>query len=256
MSSPSSPAPRLALVEEQKNLEKRTSALGKRFKLSSLRDKSSVVDEVAELKPDLVLVDYKFVSKEKMSSLVRRFKEVSPRTPVLLVVTRESTPSAATGWDVADLIVKPFTDFELSFRIDRCLEAARSAAVAVEAEVRDERPLTTDTTFRDPESGRLDARLLAEYMDVPLKKLAVALDENYKALHKSPAKATLQDKLSPLERILTLLSERFAERGKGRAWLNTPHPDLGGRTALAVILEGHISVVHEMLEAAALGLTS
>ncbi len=252
--------------------------LGKKhLRMSPVKDRESLVEAVASLLPALVLLDFAF--EKEMPSLVEALRRISPGSPVLIVVdkTKASHAGAAAhlaALGAADLLLKPFSAFELGYRVERCLHAghlARAAAVRMAAERGEldlsppklpqagasaSRPATAPIPLRDPETGRLDAKRIAEYIDVPLKQFAEAIGENYKALHKTPSKASLQEKLLPVERAISLLDERLRDRGRVRAWLNTPHPDLGDRTALGVILEGHALIVSDMLEAAAAGLPS
>src|SRR5437016_5782192 len=97
---------------------------------------------------------------------------------------------------------------------------------------------TTLPTLYDPESARLDAERIAEYMDVPLEKLARAIGRDCATLRKRPAAAAIQQDLLHIKLSLDVLAELFGDRKIIREWLRTPHPDLGGRTALSVILEG------------------
>ena len=72
-------------------------------------------------------------------------------------------------------------------------------------------------------------------------------------LHKSPASVSLQGRLIPSARSLTILSQLLGSKENVRAWMNSPHADLGGRTPIGVILEGKARAVSELLEAALAG---
>lgn len=247
----------------------------RQFRVAHAKDREGLIREVAESQPELVLVDYAF--DPDLQRLLQALKVASPGSPVLVTVDKAKAAQAfrEVDLDVSDLMLKPFTEPELAFRVDRCIRAARrarSAAVRYAAD-RGElvlappmmslaEPVSVPTAgpspseLRDPNNGRLDAKRVAEYLDVSLKQVAEALGENYKAIHKTPSKASLQPKLVPIERTVTILDERFGGRGRARAWLNTPHPALDGRTALDLILAGHAPVVSDMLEAAEAGLPS
>jgi DNA-binding response OmpR family regulator len=269
--------PTVVVAEASRTVQRQATAVlrSKHLRVSPVKDRESLVEAVATLLPALVLLDFTF--EKEMPSLVQALRRVSPGSPVLVVVDRTKASSAAAGLaalGAADLLLKPFTSFELGYRVERCLQAgsfARATAIRRAAErgeldfssamvppVRTDvsRPAPESSPLRDPETGRLDAKRVAEYLGVPLKQFAEAIGENYKALHKTPSRASLQVKLLPVERAIALLDERLRDRGRVRAWLNTPHPDLGGRTALSVILEGHATIVSDMLEAAAAGLVS
>ena len=110
--------------------------------------------------------------------------------------------------------------------------------------------------LHDPETGRLDASQFAEYLKIPLKQLTQALGKSYGAVHKTPSAPDLQPRLRSLKRSLEILEQVFPSRATVLAWLNNPHPDLGRRTPLEVILQGYPDAVEDMLEAALIGLPS
>jgi len=107
--------------------------------------------------------------------------------------------------------------------------------------------------LHDPESGRIDARRIADYLHIPLVQLAPTLGRKYTTLHKTPDALAVQPDLASIKRTLEILAQVFGSPGTVRAWLNSRHPDLGGRTALSVILEGHAPIVEQMLEDAVVG---
>jgi hypothetical protein len=110
--------------------------------------------------------------------------------------------------------------------------------------------------LHDPESGRLDARRIAEYLNVPLSQLAAALGKKYQTLYKSPAATGVQAGLIPIKVSLDVLVKVIGDRRTILAWLNSPHPDLGMQTPLHVILDGHAGAVEGMLMNAVWGIPS
>ena len=266
--------PTVVVAEANRATERQATAVLRRkhLQVSPVRDRESLIAAVASLLPALVLLDYAF--EKHVPELLETLREASPGSPVLMLVDESKAPRAAGvgGLGPADLLLKPYSAFELGYRVERCLAAGRLAtssalrAAAARGEIAFSpssvraasvpapRGAATTTALRDPKSGRLDAKRVAEYLGVPLKQVSAALGESYKALHKTPSKVAVQDKLAPVERVVSLLAERLRDRGRVRAWLNTPHPDLGERTALGVVLEGRASTVSDMLEAAAAGL--
>jgi hypothetical protein len=107
--------------------------------------------------------------------------------------------------------------------------------------------------LHDEATGRIDSQKVALYMGVPLKRLAEALQLNYKAVHRSPSAEAIQSPLKPVKRSLEILHEFFHKPETVRVWLNTPHPDLDGRTALEMILANNANAVLRILENAAAG---
>ncbi len=107
--------------------------------------------------------------------------------------------------------------------------------------------------LHDEATGRVDAQKVALYMGVPLARLAEALQLNYKAIHRNPSAETAQSLLKPVKRSLEILHEFFHKPETARVWLNTPHPDLDGHTALETILANNSNAVLRILENAAAG---
>lgn len=110
--------------------------------------------------------------------------------------------------------------------------------------------------LHNPDSGRLDARLIAVYLNVPLVRLAEATGKKYQSLYKTPDSPTVQETLFPIKHSLDILEKVIGDRPTILAWLNYPHPDLGSRTPLQVMLEGHADAVEGMLENAMAGIPS
>lgn len=107
--------------------------------------------------------------------------------------------------------------------------------------------------LHDKRTGRIDAQKLADYMGVPLKRLAEGLHLNYKAIHRNPSAEAFQSALKPVKRSMEILQEFFQKPETVRVWLNTSHPDLGGQTALELILADNANAVLRVLENAAAG---
>ena len=83
--------------------------------------------------------------------------------------------------------------------------------------------------------------------------MAEALQLNYKAIQRNPSAEAAQSPLKPVKRSLEILHEFFHKPETVRVWLNTPHPDLDGHTALELILANHPNAVLRILENAAAG---
>jgi hypothetical protein len=107
--------------------------------------------------------------------------------------------------------------------------------------------------LHDEASGRIDAEKLAVYLGVPLKRLAEGLQLNYKAVHRNPSAEAFQPALRPVKRSAEILHDFFHKPETVRVWLNTSHPDLGGQTALEMILTKRANAVLRILENAAAG---
>jgi len=107
--------------------------------------------------------------------------------------------------------------------------------------------------LHDEASGRVDAEKLALHLGVPLKRLSEGLQLNYKAVHRHPSAVAFQPALRPVKRCAEILHGFFPQAESARVWLNTPHPDLEGSTALDLILANRSDAVLRVLENAAAG---
>ncbi len=101
--------------------------------------------------------------------------------------------------------------------------------------------------LHDEKNGRIDAGKVADFIGIPLKRLADGLGLNYKAVHRNPSAEAFQPALTPVKRSLEILDAFFGPKETIRIWLNTPHPDLGGSTSLETILEGKAEAVWTLL---------
>jgi hypothetical protein len=106
---------------------------------------------------------------------------------------------------------------------------------------------------RDPTSGRLNGRNLAEVLDISLTDMAIKVcGVTKQALGQAPTSKGVQKKLQPLEEIVDALPWFEHNVGKLRAWLQRPNrdfPKIHGKTPspLDLILKGHGGIVARKL---------
>ncbi len=98
-------------------------------------------------------------------------------------------------------------------------------------------------------SGRLDAKLIAEALDVPLTRLAVPAAVSRQALSQMPDSPAAQAGLDPVARVLGVLGE-VLEPAEVLQWLNAPHKQLDGKPPLELVTNGEAEHVALMLERA------
>jgi hypothetical protein len=109
-------------------------------------------------------------------------------------------------------------------------------------------------TVHDPDSGRIDAKLVARFFGIPLRRLTGALGLAYGSVHKTPDAASLKPALQPLARIVEMLNELGGSRQDVKLWLNRPLPDLEGDSPLETILAGEAEAVETLLRNAREGI--
>lgn len=103
--------------------------------------------------------------------------------------------------------------------------------------------------FRDVQSGRLDARRIAEDMEMSVAALARASGVSQQALSSKTDSPAAQAGLLPIARLSSVLNELFLPEHK-RVWLQTPHPRFGNRSPIQTIEAGEAELVLLSIESA------
>jgi hypothetical protein len=102
----------------------------------------------------------------------------------------------------------------------------------------------------DPKTGFVDAVRFANVMGITLPEMAKIVNRTPRGLQKNPASVKLQEKLTRLMPIYIGLLDRFDRSDEYvRIWLRAPHPDLGNRTPLSCLEQGHVEVVESLVRA-------
>lgn len=107
--------------------------------------------------------------------------------------------------------------------------------------------------LHNPDSGRIDAKRVADFFGMSLAKMAKAVGRSPQSVHKTPDSVRLQRGLGVFLRIAAGLTALFGLEGDGRIWLNTPNPDLDNTRPLELIEKGRGEIIAELLEDALLG---
>jgi hypothetical protein len=92
--------------------------------------------------------------------------------------------------------------------------------------------------FHDQATGRLDSDAVARGLGISVSGLAKAVGLTPSALSKRPHARAAQDALREIEFAVAALRRLLGSDARVRAWLNAPHPDLGGDAPLALLTKG------------------
>ncbi|HEX7186144.1 MAG TPA: glycine zipper domain-containing protein [Thermoanaerobaculia bacterium] len=217
----------------------------------------------------------KHATRDAWQRIDRRLSQGTSESPALSVVYshEDYRPAYWYGWEAAQKHggrrwVDVESDLERGW--DRAKGSSRLPWREAESPVREAwnqavalqtrpkaAPLAVDLReLHDPETGRLDAARVADYLKLPLKQLSEALGRNYSTVHRTPTAPAIQETLRSIKRSLEILGEVLGDRASVLAWWNSPHPDLGRKTPMQVLLEGRAQVIEDMLEAALEGIPS
>ena len=201
---------------------------------------------------------------------IRSWQRRQPERPLLLAQADASQMASLSRF-----LEQPAVDFtraadadEITARLNRLLHQSRRPARRArnDAPRRIEDPSQAANAFapaapdrlgmyelHDPQSGRLDARRVADFYAIPLADVARALGGSLSRLHKTPASASAQAGLGVFERIGRALLCLAGSPENARVWLRAPDPQLEHQTPLTLIVEGRGQVVAEMLDDMLLG---
>ena len=202
-----------------------------------------------------MLLDVPLPSRSAVQLLARIRNEYTHGRLPVLVVTTSARADAKLLAAADDVVFQPIGAAELRLRITNAVSADRSPGAAPRPEVPEVLRLP-DAALHDSKSGRIDAKRIAEYLDVPLKAVSSAIGREYKTVFKTPAAPALQSALDPIARTLRALQRYFDRRQESLAWLNTPNPELDSGRPLDLLLHGQADVVADMLEGALAGVTT
>lgn len=186
---------------------------------------------------------------------LKSLREQYPETPVLVTCKRpDKTLKQAIDLGITDFITGTLDSNELRIRVHLCFRNWRLHEPEPDfVQERTQNPIDVPLKELHSPSGRLSSVAIAKYLDVPLSGVASALGVNYTALHKTPDSPSAQPRLATFKRILGILKDMLGPQETVRAWLNSPHPGLGDRTPISVMLEGHAEAVLTILENALAG---
>jgi len=255
-------ASKILVAEQDVATRRRLTRILRRDELDveALTRPEDLLKEAKATTPDLVIVDVQMPAAGGFD-VVRKLRRGHPSLPILVLLPAKAGATArqAIKLGATDFLQKPIDAALLLRRVEQCLSTVKlhllTPTLRKIAEVQVPTKLEVALPqLHDRDSGRVDARRVADYLGVPLAKLASALGAKYRTLFKTPAAESVQESLRPIKRVLTILSGMVGDQRMVRAWLNSPHADLGMRTPIQVMLEGHVDAVLRILENALEGI--
>jgi hypothetical protein len=103
-------------------------------------------------------------------------------------------------------------------------------------------PMTTD-------SGPINPRALAEQLQIPLAELAELIGVSHSTLAAEPVGKKGREALIPLVRLLTQATAIAGSLERAVLWFkHTPIASIEAKTAMELVQDGNIALVHRHLE--------
>ena len=103
------------------------------------------------------------------------------------------------------------------------------------------------------QSGRYDARGIAELLDVSVADVARIIQEHPDSVRRRPDARRYQGGFRDLARLLVWLRRALKNDSSIRMWLNASSEELGGKSPLDLMLIGRLNVVMDHVYAAISG---
>jgi len=213
--------------------------------VESVKTAEEALSRAATSAPGLVLLNIHMPTVSGLEALEQlRGMEL----PIIMITANEAVAVKHGLYSFGDVVPSSVEDGALRARVRGILKrhsreprqrASVSAHVLAE--------------LHDPKTGRLDAGRIASFLGAPLSSFAKFSGVSVAGLHKSPRSVSVQPHLIPIARSLAILTQLLSTKESVLAWMNSPHPDLGGQTPLQLVLEGKAQVVTDLLEAALAG---
>lgn len=237
------------LVESRKQQRKVISRLLEEegLRVESFDTPEEAVDHVVRVTPDVVIVD---VQMPAISGLDVLKQLRSYEWPVIFITASSAIALKHDLYSVGDVVEGPIASETFQARIRGILKRWQLKPQGMAQAILPQRVAShVIPELHDPSTGRLSASRIAEFLGISLSRFSGITELSVAGLHKSPASLSLQEVLVPIARSLTILMQLLGTRETVRTWMNSPHPDLGGRTPISVILEGKGRTVSDLLEA-------
>lgn len=109
-------------------------------------------------------------------------------------------------------------------------------------------------SVHDPETGRYDAKRLADVLAITQKEMASIVGYSARGLGKNPASPKLQDDLARLVQLINKLRELLdGDMSLVRIWLKAPHPSLANAQPITYLEEGHLELIEGLVHAIEVG---
>lgn len=234
-----------AVLDPDACLNKLSEMAGAQLTLVQSASAEELINSVVVHEPDVVLLDFETPGLSGLD-LARRLREVNPAIPILLLATNPDW-SILERVPFIDLVRSPIDPNEVLHRIFRLLQH-----ISQEEVQRFRLPnLIVDELRTD--SGRIDAKLVAEMFDISIPQLARIIGAGEPALYKTPDAKSVQAKLVIFERIAWGLLKLTGSVKGLRIWLNASNPELDDEPPIDYIKEGHIEDIAAMVEDVLLG---
>ena len=225
------------------------------------------------IEPDVVLWDCTHSNGDTLD-LVQALNRQRPLLPMLVVVDFKEAQclQALTEIAAVDLVRAPADMEEVLYRMRRLMrQSSAQRAVGPSTPAQQEclsvlppryLPAVEKSSsafshlaldIYDAQSGRLDARKISALFGCKMGDLAQLLGQKLGTLSKTADAPSVQPGLALFQRIGSALIRQVGSADGVRIWMNSPNPQLEGRSPLAVVGAGEGEVVAEMLEDMLLG---
>lgn len=184
--------------------------------------------------------------------LLNQLRKATPDIPAVIFIAAASGTWGTAANDVrTELVTYPFNALELRHRISKllsqCQKSAESAPIG--------KSLTSSVwELRNPKSGKLDVRQIAEAYGLSEADIARSIKRKPQTINATPDADSLQKLLFPYERLASAIKYTAGELQPAlKIWLQSPNPTTPNTAPVELIKKGHISELADLWDSVMLG---
>ncbi len=202
---------------------------------------SSVLKAAQSAKSEIIIMDLNMPGIVA-NDMIQRLKAMDCSVIVISSENQISEAGNALRMGALDYVVRPFTSEDLRTRIAARLQPRNQLRQF------DEPLAHLVEKLHDPDTGRLDAQLIAQFFGFKVAELARILDKRVGTVSKTSNAPALQDALRPLEVVASGLLRLLGSETRMRIWLQAANPALDGHAPIELLQRGKITELAEFVQ--------
>jgi nucleotide-binding universal stress UspA family protein len=228
---------------ERTELARRVTVALRATRLRKISAQTAIAGRSPNYTPDLIVTE---LESGKGIVAIRNLRKAYPKSLIVVAARKLSGEASVQVYRAGATTVVPVSALGPAIsNLTGVLQTGSSRKIPLDETMVEE--------FHDPATGRLDANAVARGIGISTTGLAKSIDLTPSALSKRPDAKAAQEGLRQIEFAVAALRRMLGSDARVRAWLNAPHPDLGGEAPLALLKEGSVKDLADYVRAALSG---
>jgi len=204
---------------------------------------------VATSTPDVILLHE--TANVTGVQVLFELRKLKPSMPAILLCEAASGAWGATLNDrQTEVLCNPVSIQEVQYRIVKLM---RNISEPKRNPYQTRVKVRSLTELRNEESGRLDAKKIANVFGMTLSDVCRSIGKSLQSVHRTPDSKALQLELFSYERIASAISHISNSDNALKVWLNSPNDAFPGKLPVELITNGRAEMLSDLLEDVLLG---